>query len=605
MAIGSRGCRSVARRLGPPGSKIHSMCGIAGVTGGSESRETVERMIGRLSHRGPDDSGVWEAPGVCLGHTRLAILDLSAAGHQPMTFGPYTIVYNGEVYNFRELRQELKGPFCSETDTEVLLHLYDRDGPEMVHALRGMFAFAIWDERQRRLFAARDRLGIKPFFYREVVGGVAFASEIKALLELGRPPVDRTALSDYFSYKYVPHPKTIYEGMSRLPPAHRLVWDGKLRIDRYWTPDPTTRITSDGLAVERLGEMLSEIVPEHTLADVPIGLFLSGGIDSTTLAVHLERPSTYTLGMDVARRDETEAARSVAKYLGTDHHEEVAEASDLSNAIDMVPRVYDEPFGDSAAWSTFLVSRMARRHVKVALSGEGGDELFLGYHYHSKWLTHRSTPLNRLLGPVLPPLTRPGASLRKRAATGLERYAAFQAPFTPAQKRAMLSPDLVSPDYDDLWHLRRFWREDLEPLRRVQWVDIHAHLPGGLLTKVDRASMAHSLEVRPPLLDHRLVEFALSVDPRLLRDVEGRRGKLIVRRLMEGRVPEGLFDRPKRGFALPIRDWAKRHPVLVKDALRRLRGAGIIRRPAVGYLSGDQVWCLLVLDRWMDYAGQY
>jgi asparagine synthase (glutamine-hydrolysing) len=580
------------------------MCGIAGIVGSLPSRGAVERMTQVLAHRGPDDAGVWEGESACLGHRRLSILDLSAAGHQPMTKGHLAVVYNGEIYNFRDLRRNLPGPFASETDTEVLLHLYERDGADMVHSLRGMFAFAIWDARERRLFAARDRLGIKPFFYRDVPGGLAFGSEIKALLEIDRPAMDPTALRDFFSYKYVPHPKTAYAGIHRLPPAHTLSWSaGRLVTTRYWEPDADTRITRMDEASERLGELLSLVVPEHTLSDVPVGLFLSGGIDSTTLAAHLDRPRTFTLAVDSARFNEAESARVVASHFNAQHVEEPASAIDLAEAVRTIPRLYDEPFGDSAAWSAWLVSRMAARHVKVALTGEGGDELFLGYRYYDKFPTYRSTPLRRGLAGLAPAFSRAGRSLGRRAATGLERYATFLPAFTIRQKQALLSPDLMDPDYDDLWHIRRFWREDLDPLKRVQWADIHAHLPGGLLTKVDRASMAHSLEARPPLLDHRLVEFALSLDTSLLRDPAAGEGKLVIRELMESRVPPGVFDRPKKGFGLPIREWVMREPELLRRAFGRLTKAGIVRGGSIPRLDNDQIWSLLVLDRWMADAG--
>ncbi len=516
-----------------------------------------------------------------------------------MSLGPITVTYNGEIYNFRELRRELPGPFRSESDTEVLPWLYRRDGEEMVHALRGMFAFAIWDGRAGRLFAARDRLGIKPLFYRELPGGLAFASELKALLEIDRPPVDRTALRDYFSYKYIPAPKTIYSGIHRLPPGHTLVWDGQLRIRRYWTPGTEVWVADADEAVERLGSMLRQIVPEHTLSDVPVGVFLSGGIDSTTVTAHLEHPRTFTLGVDIKRRDESGKARLVADHFGTVHHEEIAGSIDLDEALETVPGVYDEPFGDSSAWATWLVSRMARKHVKVTLSGEGGDELFCGYQWYSKWLSQRSTVVHRGLAAALPPFSEGARSVQRRAATGLERYSAFLSAFTLRQKQALLTSDLLEEDYDDLWHFRRFWREELEPLKRMQWVDIHTYLPGDLLMKVDRASMAHSLEVRPPLLDHRLVEFALSMDTKLLRDVAGNRGKLIMRRLMDGRVPDGLFDLPKRGFNLPIRSWVRRSPALLEGALARLSRAGITRRLRNPKLTHEQTWSLLMLDRWM------
>lgn len=564
-------------------------------------------MTGTLSHRGPDDSGIFHGPRVQLGHTRLAILDPSDAGHQPMTLGPLTITYNGEIYNFRELRRQLPDRFRSNCDTEVLLHLFRRDGRRCVDALRGMFAFAVWDAERGRLFAARDRLGIKPLYYRELPGGLAFASEMKALLELGRPEMDRTTLRDYFTYGYAPSPKTIWAGIRQLPAGHTLTWDdGNTTVSRYWTPSAEVRITDREQAVRRLGDLLSEIVPEHTLSDVPVGVLLSGGIDSTTVTAHLERPRTFTIGSDIRRRDESPKARAVARHFDTEHHEETARAIDLAEAVQTVPRVYDEPFGDSAAWATYLLAKLTRRHVTVALSGEGGDELFCGYPWYTKYFIPPSTWYRRAVAALLPPFSRLGGrSVQRRSSTGLERYAAYLSVFTLRQKRALLSADLLAVEHDDLWHFRRYWREDLDPLKRLQWADLHTYLPDDLLVKVDRASMAHSLEVRPPLLDHRLVEFALSIDTRLLRDVRGDRGKLVVRDLMNGRVPPGLFDQPKRGFNLPIRTWVRRDPALLRDAMERLARAEIIRRLRAPRLSHEQIWSLLVLDSWLRLQELY
>ena len=579
------------------------MCGIVGIVGTTPRSGLIERMTQRLSHRGPDDQSVWRQPGVQLGHTRLAILDLSPAGNQPMSAGPYTLTYNGEIYNFRALRRRLEGPFHSNCDTEVLLHLFARHGDRCVDQLRGMFAFAVWDAQKKRLFAARDRLGIKPLYYRELPDGLAFASEIKALLELGQPPIDLTALRDYFTYKYIPDPKSIYTGIRQLPPAHTLSWDGKLKIERYWSPTSSGEVNDFDDAQARLGELLREIVPAHTVSDVPVAVFLSGGIDSTTVVAHLDRPRTFTLGTDIPRRDEAPHARLIAEHFGTLHQEETAAAIDLEEALETIPGVYDEPFGDSGAWATYQVSRLARRHVIVALSGEGGDELFCGYHWYSKWLTDRVTLRHRILAALLPPFYHGARSSQRRASTGLERYAAFLGPFTPHQRRHLLGPLLQQEGYDDLWHFRRHWREDLDPVKRMQWADLHTYLPGDLLTKVDRASMAHSLEVRPPLLDHKLVEFALGVKAQLLRDVENNRGKLIVRRLMEPRIPDGFFDRPKRGFNLPIKTWVRSRPELLDSALARLTEAGVIRRPSAPRFTNEQTWSLLALDRWLTQSG--
>jgi asparagine synthase (glutamine-hydrolysing) len=581
------------------------MCGIVGIVGtGTElDPALIERMTDRLTHRGPDGRGTWADAGVLLGHTRLSILDLSDAGAQPMLLGPLALTYNGEIYNFRELRRQLAGPFHSDCDTEVLLHLLARDGAGCLPLLRGMFAFAVWDRSRQQLFAARDRLGIKPFYYRELPGGLAFASEPKALLELGRPPVDREALRDYLTYKYVPEPKSIYSGIRQLPPGHSLTWNGTLHIDRYWTPDAAVERRKADEAAEELGELLGEIVPQHTVSDVPVAVFLSGGIDSTTLVGYLERPRTFTLGTDIRRRDEAPYAREIAAHFDTEHLEEIAAGVDLDEALDTIPRVFDEPFGDTGAWATYLVSRLARRHVTVALSGEGGDELFCGYQWYSKWIRQRPFPLMRFLAATLPPFSGAGRSAQRRAASGLDKYASFVGPFTARQRRHLLGPALAIDGYDDYWHLRRHWREDLDPIKRMQWADLHTFLPGDLLTKVDRSSMAHSLEVRPPLLDHRLVEFALGLDPQLLRDVRGDRGKLIVRQLMEPKIPPGFFDRPKRGFNLPFKSWVRRRAGVLSSALDRLADARLIHRPRVHDLTNEQTWTLLTLDSWLRQSG--
>lgn len=580
------------------------MCGITGIVGERADREVIQRMTDALAHRGPDDDGVWCGEGVCLGHRRLSILDLSQAGHQPMHLGPLTLTYNGEVYNHHELRRGLSGEVRSSGDSEVLLHLYRERGDGFVRELRGMFAFAIWDSQRRRLFAARDHVGVKPFYYRPSGTGLAFGSELKALLAVGPASIDRLALRDTLTYKVAPPPKTIYEGIRQLPPGHTLVWeDGHLTIERYWSPSTETLITDHDVALHRLEEVLSTVVPEQTLSDVPVGVFLSGGIDSATVAAHLKRPKTFTLGFDVGRFDESAAARAVATHLGTDHHQEIATAVDLDEALATIPGVYDEPFGDSGAWSAYLVCRFARQHVKVVLSGDGGDELFAGYKTFSKLTTDRSTVLRRFLSASLPAWGRTSRSNQRRAAQGIERFSAFVGPFTQRQKMALIGPELAAPDYDDMWHYREFWREDLEPIRRLQWVYLHTDLPDTLLLKVDRASMAHALEVRPPLLDPRVVDFALSLDQRFLRDVEGGRGKLIVRDLMEDRVPPGHFDRGKRGFNSPIEAWSKRHPGKLKAAVGRLADAGIIQRVPSAKLTNEQIWSLLVLERWMTGVG--
>jgi asparagine synthase (glutamine-hydrolysing) len=575
------------------------MCGIAGMVGVEAATATVEAMTALLRHRGPDDRGLWRDDGVCLGHTRLSIIDLSPAGHQPMELDGLVLTYNGEIYNFRELRSRLPGPFRSHSDSEVLLHLYREYGDDCVRHLQGMFAFAIWDRRRRRLFGARDHLGIKPLHYALNDGGFAFASELGALRAAVPAAVDPSALVDYLTYGYVPTPKSIYGGLRKLPPAHSFVFeDGQLRLARYWTPATETRIEDMPTAVARTRELLEQVVPAQLVSDVPIGLFLSGGIDSATVAAFAGRVSTFTLGFEDRSVSEAAAARSVAEHLGTDHHELTANARDLRTAIDTVARCFGEPFGDSGAWASYLVAQLARRHVTVALSGEGGDELFGGYKRYWKLQSPTAVPVASLFGKLLPPTSRLRHSLGKRAAQGLEAAAMRGAGIVGDTLDAIVHPRLVDPEYDRLWSYRSFWREDLHPTQRLRWMDLNAALPDALLTKVDRASMAHALEVRPPLLDHRLVELAFSMHPDLLVDAHARRGKLVLRELMKDRLPAGHLDRPKKGFGLPIRRWLRQDSGYVRQAMSTLTDAGILRTPVDhGF---DRIWLLLVLARWLE-----
>jgi asparagine synthase (glutamine-hydrolysing) len=559
------------------------MCGIAGIIGPQADVATVERMTQRLRHRGPDGEGVWSEPGAVLGHRRLAILDLSEAGRQPMVLGPHVLTYNGELYNHQRLRAGLAGPWHSTSDTEVLLHLIAQRGMRALGDLVGMFAFASWDSGERQLTLVRDRLGIKPLYYRFLPDGIAFASELKALLLLGRPDVDRSAVRDYLTHGYVPAPKSIYHGIRKLPAGHSLVWqDGRALIERYWQPSTDVAVRSAGDTLHDLDALLREVVPAHTLSDVPVGVFLSGGMDSALTTYYLDAPRTYSLGFDARDRSELDAARSAARHLGTVHTELTAQAADFEQALQALPAVFDEPFGDSAAWSNYLIAQCARREVTVALSGVGA----------------RSNPLNRSLAHLLPPLSRLASSMQRRAYVGLPAFAAGLGGMTAAQVDALLADEWREPDYDYLWFYRQYWRDGLAPLVQLRWLDLNTDLAEGLLTKVDRSSMAHSLEVRPPLLDHRLVEYMLRVDPALLIDVHRRRGKLLVRTLMEPRLPPGHLERPKSGFGLPVHRWLKRHPQLLHEAVERLRARGVLRR-AVG-TEFRRAWSLLVLDRWFS-----
>jgi asparagine synthase (glutamine-hydrolysing) len=460
-----------------------------------------------------------------------------------------------------------------------------------------MFAFALWDTVSRRLLLVRDRLGIKPLYYRILPDGIAFASELKALLLLGKPEIERSAVRDFLFHGYVPAPKTIYQGIAKLPAGHTLTWqDGTIRIERYWRPSTALAARSEDDTLQRLDELLREVVPAHMLSDVPVGVFLSGGMDSALTTYYLDGPRTYSLGFDARNRSELDAARSAARHLDTLHTETTAPTADFAAALDAMPHVFDEPFGDSAAWSNYLIAEFARREVTVALSGEGGDEIFCGYPRYWSNIGARSNLFNRTLAGVLPPLSRLASSMQRQAAVGLPAFAVALGGLAGPQVDALLGDEWLERGYDYLWFYRQFWRQELDPLVQLRWLDLNTDLAEGLLTKVDRTSMAHSLEVRPPLLDHRLVEFMLSVDPSLLVDRRRRRGKLLVRRLMEPRLPPGHLNRPKSGFGLPVHRWLKRHPKVLQDAVARLMARGVLRRPVSSEFR--RAWYVLVLDRW-------
>jgi asparagine synthase (glutamine-hydrolysing) len=580
-------------------------------------------MADSLAHRGPDDSGCYLDPArrAGLGFRRLSIIDLSPSGHQPMTDedGRLWLVYNGEIYNYQALRKELIAcghEFRSTSDSEVILHGFQEWGPAVVKRLRGMFAYALWDAQAGELHAARDRLGIKPFIYYWDGKRFMFGSEIKALLAAPGvdADIDRSALWDYFTYLNVPTPKTAYRHVRKLPPAHTLRFDGQaLKVEEYWdvefgdwrleigdsrlpTADrrpPTANlqspisnlqspisnlqlpITNYQSLVEPLRDKLRDAVQAHMIADVPVGLLLSGGLDSSSVAAfaresHGQPIRTFSIGFDVAAHDETAYARLVAERFGTQHHERVVARDSLEAALELVCRTYDEPFADASGIPTYHVSALAREHVKVALSGDGGDEIFAGYKWYRAWLDlrkHDSVPLavrdlayNRIGLGVLGPLAGlpkvPGLIGRMQMDLAglppLEQYGTLMSRIRPYQK-ARLLPDLAREfrEYDDYWHFRRYWRDELDPISRMQYLDIKTYLPDDILTKVDRASMANSLEVRVPLLDHELVECVAAMPP------QARWDKRILREAMRGLLPDEILTRSKKGFSAPLLDWLK------------------------------------------------
>jgi asparagine synthase (glutamine-hydrolysing) len=584
------------------------MCGIAGVVGGGGD---VRRMTAALAHRGPDDERV---QGV-LGFRRLSIIDL-AGGAQPMEgcAGAW-LVLNGEIYNHRELRRRLEGrhAFRTRSDAEVVLHLWEDLGEGCVRELDGMFAFAVWDERTRTLFAARDRLGKKPFVYVHEGERFRFASEIAALEAPRR--VDRRALETYLAFGYVPAPDSMIQGVRKLPPGHRLSFDGRsLRVSRWWEPRAVGVERSPDAWAERLVHALSRAVRKRLMADVPLGAFLSGGIDSsivTGLMAQSGPVKTFSIGFREPEWDESASARAASARFRTEHRAfEVR--PDSAEVLPLLVRRFGEPFGDASAIPTYRLSRETAAHVKVALSGDGGDELFLGYRRYEALA--RAARLRRWPAPLLaagalalrPWRTNYGERVRRllagaKAPLG-EVYAGLVSIFTPPMRRAL---GLGEPVEDLV--AAPFAARAGGPAESAAWADLATYLPGDILTKVDIASMACGLEVRCPFLDAEVVDLALAMPE------EVRMGKGVLRRAFRGLLPAELLAGPKRGFGVPLTDWLRGElRPLLEDALASLERRGLlegkeIRRLAEEHRTGradhrDRLYLLLVLELWLRTA---
>ncbi|HEX5393474.1 MAG TPA: asparagine synthase (glutamine-hydrolyzing) [Rhodocyclaceae bacterium] len=631
------------------------MCGILGYLGtetAAGSGFSLERAVTALHHRGPDDSGIWREEAVGLGFVRLAIIDLSPAGHQPMVSpdGRYVITFNGEIYNFPDLRKELEAvgeTFVGHSDTEVLLRLFQREGFDRCLAkLRGMFAFAVWDRNDKTLFIARDRLGVKPLVYAETTKGFAFSSEIGTLFELV-PDLSRSAdyaaLDQYLTYQYVPAPLTGFADVRKLPPAHAMVVKGGRveRIFRYWDIDTTTRTDlSFDDACAQLRDLILEATRIRLVSDVPLGAFLSGGVDSSITVAAMARLTsqpvkTYAIGFDDERFNELPFARQVAQHLGTDHHEQICRP----DAVNLLPQLIGhlgEPFADNSILPTYYVSRFARSDVTVALTGDGGDEAFAGYrrHHHIR----RVETLDRLgLIPLWRGLRRATVALENRFGSkhqsrrfphtqadqmltlhGAERFRHLMAYYPEADKAALVTSGFRQRAGDTtLQPLVDAWERSggsKDALSRWLYVDATTYLPNDILAKVDIASMAVSLECRSPFLDHKVLEFAASLPSSYKLTPRGR-SKHILKEAFKDWLPPGFLERKKMGFSAPTPTWLRgdlapmmREVLLGSPALGEWFDRGTIAHFLDEHISGRQsyakrLWPLLCLSVWVERFG--
>jgi asparagine synthase (glutamine-hydrolysing) len=585
-------------------------------------------MCDAIRHRGPDDAGYYTSDQVAIGMRRLSIIDV-AGGHQPIANedGSVQLVFNGEIYNFQDLRARLaRGGhrLATQSDSETIVHLYEDLGSQLVHELRGMFAFAIWDERRRQLLLARDRLGIKPLYYWPTSDGVAFASELRALLTLPGFPrsFDQNAVIDYLAFGYIPDPRCIFAGVHKLPPGHVAQWSESagLQVTRYWSPtrDEIPAI-SDGEAIEETQRLLRESVKLHMVSDVPLGAFLSGGVDSSAVVAAMaslstEPVRTFSIGFQEPDFDESENAARVATALGT-RHTQLIVRPDADTLFEDLARSLDEPFADPSSLPTFLVSHLARRDVTVALSGDGGDELFGGYtRYQELETAPRLPPLIRraatALGHALPHSAYGRNRLLALGRSRRGRYAVTVALPGSQAEGGVLRPEIASagPEFD---HALDVWFDSAKSrdfTTQLMMVDVMSYLPGDILTKVDRASMAHSLEARVPLLDHRLVEFALALPASL--KIRGGTSKWVFRKAIAGLVPPRVLEGPKRGFDVPLRDWLRgplsyRLSALLHEpsVLFDYADPSAVRRLVTEHQTGRRdharaIWRFLMFDRW-------
>lgn len=622
------------------------MCGICGAVSSSAGNFIddfqLKQMCRVMHHRGPDDEGYYLDEYAGLGMRRLSIIDLST-GQQPITNedGTLWIVFNGEIYNYRQLRDQLekKGHrFTTKTDTEVILHAYEEYGDRCVEQLNGMFGFAIWDAANRRLLLARDRLGIKPLYYWLAGDKLVFGSELKAVIQHAAVPreIDPVGLNHFLTLEYIPAPTTIFKGINKLPPGHVLIFQNEAcRIEKYWDVPFREVPQNEAECVEALTELIRDAVRLRLVSDVPLGGFLSGGIDSSSIVAFMseamtEPVQTFSIGFDDQTYNELPYARAVAAHFGTNHYEEILKP-DITSLAERLVRHLDEPFGDFSIVPTYLVSEMARRHVTVVLSGDGGDEIFGGYETYMaqnfdrfyQWLPARlrQQALPALMARVPPQPAKKGLiNKAKRFVEGGALPASLQHTrwmmfMNDGDKASLYRPDLRS-EINGLTPrsvIEQYFQQvpQLDPLAQQQYVDVKTYLVDNILTKVDRMSMAASLEARVPLLDHRVVEFAMSL-PAHLKLNRGQT-KIILRRAMATRLPAMVLNKPKQGFSIPLKHWL-RGPL--RPMMTDLLSTGNVRRR--GYFQpqcvsqwisehlaeranhSHRLWALMVFELWQQ-----
>jgi asparagine synthase (glutamine-hydrolysing) len=620
------------------------MCGIVGkvnFNGEPVEKSLLKRMADTIVYRGPDDEGYYSAPYIGLGQRRLAIIDLRSAAAPPLSNedGSAWVVFNGEIYNFKELRSELieKGhKFRTASDTEVIVHLYEEYGVECLHRMRGMFAFAIWDAKNKLLFAARDRVGKKPFNYTKTRSSFVFGSEIKAITAdptIRRTP-DYSALDSYLRWQYVPSPRTAFAGISKLPPGHYLTCDveGNLNICQYWSPPCSTKTSLPKEEIEQeLLRILRESIRLRMVSDVPIGAFLSGGIDSgTTVALMAMESSapikTFSIGFEEEKFNELPFAKMLAERYGTEHHEFTVRPS-AADVLPLLVHHYNEPFADPSALPTYYVSKMTRQHVTVAISGDGGDESFAGYVHYRKvmqWAKFDGIPatLRSAIFNSMDALTPAGHHVNAVAKMSKAlRMAGAQLPDRYRQYMSILKDQERDYLYTD--HFRHLageslpvqvveelpWHEDMDSIDWMMRHDQSHYLPDCLMVKTDIASMANSLEVRCPLLDHHMIEFAATIPSHMKVNSSG--GKAILKSAVKDLLPESTFNKPKTGFGVPVSAWFRGDLApFLKDILlsesaekRELFHQKQVHRMVEEQLSGardwgNRLWAFLILELW-------